>query len=31
MSEYESQGFSACLAKPYEVDALRDILNVLLK
>jgi PAS domain S-box-containing protein len=31
ISEYESRGFSACLAKPYEVDALGDILNVLLK
>ena len=31
ISAYESRGFSACLAKPYEVDALRDVLNVLLK
>ncbi|MFZ2197447.1 MAG: PAS domain S-box protein [Thermodesulfovibrionales bacterium] len=31
IAEYKSLGFSACLAKPYEVDALGDILNVLLK
>jgi PAS domain S-box-containing protein len=31
ISEYESRGFSACLAKPYAVDALRNILNMLLK
>ncbi len=31
ISEYASRGFSACLTKPYEVDALRDILNMLLK
>jgi CheY-like chemotaxis protein len=30
IAEYKSLGFSACLAKPYEVDALGDILNVLL-
>lgn len=31
IAEYESRGFSACLTKPYEVDALGDILNLLLK
>jgi PAS domain S-box-containing protein len=31
ISEYKSRGFSACLTKPYEVDALGDILNALLK
>ena len=31
ISEYDSLGFSACLAKPYEVDALRDILDSLMK
>ena len=31
IAQYESRGFSACLTKPYEVDALGDILNVLLK
>jgi PAS domain S-box-containing protein len=31
ISEYEARGFSACLAKPYEVDALKDVLNALLK
>ena len=31
ISEYESRGFSACLAKPYEAEALRAILNELLK
>jgi two-component system, cell cycle sensor histidine kinase and response regulator CckA len=31
ISEYQSRGFNACLAKPYEVDALREVLNVLLK
>jgi PAS domain S-box-containing protein len=31
ISEYESRGFRACLVKPYEVAALRDVLNVLLK
>jgi CheY-like chemotaxis protein len=31
ISEYKSRGFSACLTKPYEVDALGDILNELLK
>ncbi len=31
ISEYESRGFSACLTKPYELDSLRDILNMLLK
>jgi len=31
ISEYESRGFSACLTKPYEVDALGDVLNMLLK
>jgi CheY-like chemotaxis protein len=31
ISEYESRGFRACLVKPYEVDVLRDVLNVLLK
>ena len=31
ISEYESRGFSACLAKPYEVDALRDVINLLHK
>ena len=30
IAEYKSRGFSACLAKPYEVDALEDILNELL-
>ena len=31
ISEYESRGFSACLAKPYRVDTLRDVLKELLK
>jgi DNA-binding NarL/FixJ family response regulator len=31
ISQYDSRGFSACLTKPYEVDALGDIINVLLK
>jgi len=31
VSEYRARGFSACLAKPYEVDALRDVLNMLLR
>jgi PAS domain S-box-containing protein len=31
IAECESRGFSECLAKPYEVEALRDVLNVLLK
>jgi two-component system, cell cycle sensor histidine kinase and response regulator CckA len=31
ISEYESRGFRACLTKPYKVDALRDIINLLLK
>lgn len=31
ISEYESRGFSACLAKPYEVDALEGVINGLLK
>ena len=30
IAEYESRGFRACLTKPYTVDALRDMLNVLL-
>jgi two-component system cell cycle sensor histidine kinase/response regulator CckA len=30
ISEYALRGFSACLAKPYEVEALRDVLNALL-
>ena len=31
ISEYASRGFSACLTKPYEVNALRNVLNLLLK
>ena len=31
ISEYRSRGFSACLTKPYEVEALGEVLNVLLK
>jgi PAS domain S-box-containing protein len=31
ISEYASLGFSACLTKPYEVNALRNVLNLLLK
>ena len=31
ISEYKSHGFSACLAKPYEVDALRGVLNQLMR
>jgi two-component system, cell cycle sensor histidine kinase and response regulator CckA len=31
ISEYRSRGFSACLTKPYKVEELKDILNLLLK
>ncbi len=31
ISEYKFHGFSACLAKPFGVDALKDILDLLLK
>lgn len=30
VSDYQSYGFSACLSKPYKLDALRDALNKLM-